>query len=130
MDDHTPHLLSPDNAQTPHLLVGDDIVEDLLAFAEIINKSKGIACVQMLDGSIFEEAAQEIQRLRVERDGWQAEAAGLYVDISNAEDEKLSGKERLRRRPLGIVSERRRAEQLRDALGRLGLLPEEQVWDE
>jgi hypothetical protein len=64
----------------------DDIVEDLLSFAEIIDRSKGAASVVMTDGSIFEEAAQEIQQLRVERNGWQAEAAGIVQDISNAED--------------------------------------------
>lgn len=42
----------------------DDIVEDLLAFAEIVDRSKGVACVVMLEGGIFQEAAEEIMRLR------------------------------------------------------------------
>jgi hypothetical protein len=41
-----------------------DIVDDLLAFAEIIDSCKGVARVEMLEGSIFKEAAEEIMRLR------------------------------------------------------------------
>jgi hypothetical protein len=33
------------------------------------------------------QAADEIERLREQSDGWQATAAGLSEDISNAEDE-------------------------------------------
>lgn len=64
----------------------DDIVEDLLAFAEIIDKSKGIASLLMIDGRIFEEAAQRIEQLLEYSNGWQAEAAGIVQDLSNAED--------------------------------------------
>jgi hypothetical protein len=42
----------------------EDLVESLIAMSEIIDQSRGIASVLMLSGSMFSEAATEIQRLR------------------------------------------------------------------
>lgn len=87
----------------------DDIVERLRHTAWLADEGEPYA-------DDLAEAADEIQRLRKELD-----LKGCRLD------DTLNGKERLRRRPLGIVSGRRSAELLRDALERLGLLPEEKV---
>ena len=42
----------------------EDIVQELRNFAYIIEESKGVAVVTMLEGAIFDEAADEIERLR------------------------------------------------------------------
>jgi hypothetical protein len=65
----------------------DNILQNLRDFAYIINESKGSAVVTMLEGFIFDEAADEIEQLTQERNHWQSSAAGLSQDISNAEDE-------------------------------------------
>jgi hypothetical protein len=44
----------------------DDTVQDLRTFAYIIEQCKGSASVVMLEGQIFTEAADEIERLRRE----------------------------------------------------------------
>lgn len=77
MDDHTPHLLGVDNSQTPHLL-GGDIVDRLTTLFWAM-KDAG----RPLDKNTVADAIAEIERLQ----GWQATAAGLSQDISNAEDE-------------------------------------------
>jgi hypothetical protein len=58
-----------------------ELVDDLRAFADIIDESKDKAVVTMLSGSIFSEAAEAIERLtialeavRCERDMWEREA--------------------------------------------------------
>jgi hypothetical protein len=45
-------------------LEGEDIVDELRAFAFIVDKAQGVAEVKMLSGSIFLQAAEEIERLR------------------------------------------------------------------
>jgi hypothetical protein len=42
----------------------EDIVDVLTDFAYIVDESKGLAVVTMLNGSIFLDAASEIKRLR------------------------------------------------------------------
>jgi len=64
-----------------------NIVEDLRIMARVVDESQGEAAVTMLSGSLFDEAADEIERLTTQRDQWQATAAGISQDISNAEDE-------------------------------------------
>lgn len=64
-----------------------NIVEDLRIMARVVDESQGDADVTMLSGSLFDEAADEIERLTAERDQWQAKTAGISQDISNAEDE-------------------------------------------
>ena len=99
MDD-TPHPLSPDNAETPHLLSSmDDIVTRLRRWPcdDIDNiydiKDDAIAEIERLrkevdiKGYRLDDALDEIALLKEERDRWQAEAAGISQDISNAEDE-------------------------------------------
>lgn len=43
----------------------EDICEDLRNFAYIVDSSAGLASLVMLDGSIFSEAADEIESLRL-----------------------------------------------------------------
>lgn len=88
-----------------------DIVENLRDMAYIIDESQGEAVVTMLSGSMFSEAADEIERLTQdinrlteERNGWQAEAAGLSQDISNAEDEIERLQEEINDLRLRVVS--------------------------
>jgi hypothetical protein len=64
-----------------------DIVEELNDWAYIVDSSQGSCLVTFLSGRIFQEAAEEIAKVRGERDGWQAEAAGIVQDLSNAEDD-------------------------------------------
>jgi hypothetical protein len=42
----------------------EDIVQELRNFSYIIKESTGVAVVTMLEGTIFNEAADEIERLR------------------------------------------------------------------
>jgi hypothetical protein len=56
---------------------GDDIVERL----------RGHIDSMCMNNIVCGDAADEIERLTKERDGWQATAAGLAQDISNADDE-------------------------------------------
>jgi hypothetical protein len=42
----------------------EDIVQELRDFSYIIKESTGVAVVTMLEGTIFDEAADEIERLR------------------------------------------------------------------
>lgn len=42
----------------------EDIVDVLTDFAYIVDESKGVAVVTMLNGSIFLDAAEEIKKLR------------------------------------------------------------------
>jgi hypothetical protein len=42
----------------------EDIVDVLTDFAYIVDESKGVAVVTMLNGSLFLDAASEIKRLR------------------------------------------------------------------
>jgi len=64
-----------------------NIVEELRTMARVVDESQGEATVTMLSGSLFDDAADEIERLTTQRDQWQAKAAGISQDISNAEDE-------------------------------------------
>jgi uncharacterized protein YaaN involved in tellurite resistance len=64
-----------------------NIVEELRTMARVVDESQGEATVTMLSGSLFDDAADEIERLATERDQWQAKTAGISQDISNAEDE-------------------------------------------
>lgn len=52
----------------------DDIVERLRDWAAIIDESRGVGVVVMLDGSVFLEAADEIEQLRVEVEAWKQDA--------------------------------------------------------
>ena len=42
----------------------EDIVQELRGFSYIIKESTGVAVVTMLEGAIFDDAADEIERLR------------------------------------------------------------------
>jgi hypothetical protein len=42
----------------------EDIVQELRNFAYIVKECKGVAVVTLLEGTIFDEAADEIERLR------------------------------------------------------------------
>jgi hypothetical protein len=44
--------------------MADDIVQELRDFAYIVEGTQGVAAVVMLEGRIFEEAAEEIERLQ------------------------------------------------------------------
>lgn len=44
--------------------MADDIVQELNDWAYIVDESQGKACVVMLSGVLFREAAAEIERLR------------------------------------------------------------------
>ena len=44
----------------------EDIVQELRNFAYIVKECKGVAVVTMLEGTIFDDAADEIERLRRE----------------------------------------------------------------
>ena len=43
-----------------------ELVEYLRAFADIIDRSKGVASLTMIGGELFTEAADEIERLRAD----------------------------------------------------------------
>lgn len=45
----------------------EDIVQELRAWAYIVNGVQGKATIMMLSGDIFAEAADEIERLRGEK---------------------------------------------------------------
>jgi hypothetical protein len=42
----------------------EDIVQELRNFSYIVDESKGVAIVTLLEGTIFDAAADEIERLR------------------------------------------------------------------
>jgi hypothetical protein len=77
------------NVSDPKSLIRDptDLLQELRDFAYIIDETKGSAVVTMLEGKIFNDAADEIERITEESNRWQASAAGLSQDISNAEDQ-------------------------------------------
>lgn len=54
----------------------------------------------------------ELRRLRAERDGWQATAAGISQDISNAEDEIELLREQVAYRDTTIAGQRAEIERL------------------
>jgi hypothetical protein len=58
---------------TDNIVETDDIVERLRDWAFIVNESQGVAVVVMLEGSIFTEAADEIESLRVSNGRWRCE---------------------------------------------------------
>ncbi len=58
------------------------VLESLVDRLRLVNPYSGS---QVL--AVCRDAADEIERLREQSDGWQATAAGLSEDISNAEDE-------------------------------------------
>jgi predicted translin family RNA/ssDNA-binding protein len=64
MSDDLPIVIDEDNIDllTDH----EDIVQELRDFSYIIKESTGVAVVTMLEGTIFDEAADEIERLRRE----------------------------------------------------------------
>jgi hypothetical protein len=82
MDDTTPHPLVGDDDQTPHLLGGDDIIDRLTT---LFFKMKDAGRPQ--DKNTIADAIQEIKKLLEQSNRWQATAAGLSQDISNAEDD-------------------------------------------
>lgn len=53
-------------------MVSDDIVTELRDWAAITDEAQGEAAVAMLSGRVFTEAADEIERLRKERDHYWA----------------------------------------------------------
>lgn len=72
----------------------DDISESLKDMAHIIDMAQGRAEVIMTSGSMLEEAHQEIERLRADRDRWRKiadelrkgpweEAKKMYEEASN-----------------------------------------------
>jgi hypothetical protein len=65
MGDQTPPILVDEDDVAP-LIEDEDIVQELRNFASIIEQCKGAASVVMLEGQIFIEAADEIERLRRE----------------------------------------------------------------
>lgn len=72
-----------------------NIVEDLRIMARVVAESQGGATVTMLSGSLFDDAADEIERLSDEIKRLRSVVvlcprcltAGISQDISNAEDE-------------------------------------------
>jgi hypothetical protein len=63
-----------------------DIVQELKDFAYIIDESKGVATVTMLESKIFSDAAHEIEWLTEESNRWRASAADLCHEISDLAD--------------------------------------------
>ncbi len=63
----------------------DDIVNQLLPY--VVNEMRMPAGLTITVIEEIERMQAEIERLTKERYGWQATAAGLSQDISNAEDE-------------------------------------------
>ena len=61
--------------------MADDIVTRLMNVTEMSWEGDEVT------DPLCQEAADEIERLTKQRDEWQATAAGLSQDISNAEDE-------------------------------------------
>lgn len=60
----------------------EDISQDLKDMAHIIDMAQGRAEVIMTSGSMLEEAHQEIERLRADRDKWKLTAERLAGQIS------------------------------------------------
>ena len=60
------------NNDQDNTLGDEDIVDVLTDFAYIVDESKGVAVVTMLNGSLFLDAAAEIEQLRKESKELQA----------------------------------------------------------
>lgn len=70
----------------------NDIVEDLRCLADIVDESQGIMNMVMVSGSIFREAADEIERLRSTGDALaNGVRTGRYDDALDAWEDVRRG---------------------------------------